>query len=65
MCCSYPVRPVIQRSRRWKTIPWLERKGGDFTHTGNVVDLCGVSVNAGWVENEGSKLPFGVTFLGW
>jgi allophanate hydrolase len=43
----------------------LNSKLGTFTHAGNVVDLCGVSVNAGWVDNEeGVKLPFGVTFLG-
>jgi Asp-tRNA(Asn)/Glu-tRNA(Gln) amidotransferase A subunit family amidase len=43
----------------------LNAKMGMFTHAGNVVDLCGVSVNAGWVEKEGEKkLPFGVTFLG-
>jgi len=42
----------------------LNAKVGTFTHAGNVVDLCGVSVNAGWVETEGKKLPFGVTFLG-
>jgi allophanate hydrolase len=43
----------------------LNSKLGTFTHAGNVVDLCGVSVNAGWVEHEeGVKLPFGVTFLG-
>ncbi|EHK96441.1 putative Urea amidolyase [Glarea lozoyensis 74030] len=39
----------------------LNAKMGTFTHAGNVVDLCGVSVNAGWT---GEKLPFGVTFLG-
>ena len=42
----------------------LNAKVGTFTHAANVVDLCGVSVNAGWVENEGGKLPFGITFLG-
>jgi allophanate hydrolase len=43
----------------------LNSKLGVFTHAGNVVDLCGVSVNAGWVESEAEeKLPFGVTFLG-
>jgi Asp-tRNA(Asn)/Glu-tRNA(Gln) amidotransferase A subunit family amidase len=43
----------------------LNSKLGTFTHAGNVVDLCGVSVNAGWVDNEEEvKLPFGVTFLG-
>lgn len=42
----------------------LKAKVGTFTHAGNVVDLCGVSANAGWAEKEGTKLPFGVTFLG-
>lgn len=43
----------------------LNAKMGTFTHAGNVVDLCGVSVNAGWVELESaSRLPFGITFLG-
>ncbi|OXV07737.1 hypothetical protein Egran_04503 [Elaphomyces granulatus] len=40
----------------------LNSKLGVFTHAANVIDLCGVSVNAGWVEDSG--LPFGVTFLG-
>ncbi|TVY82356.1 Allophanate hydrolase [Lachnellula suecica] len=39
----------------------LNAKVGTFTHAGNVVDLCGVSVNASWTE---AGLPFGVTFLG-
>jgi Asp-tRNA(Asn)/Glu-tRNA(Gln) amidotransferase A subunit family amidase len=42
----------------------LNAKVGMFTHAGNVVDLCGVSVNAGWAVGEGTKLPFGITFLG-
>lgn len=42
----------------------LNAKVGTFTHAGNVVDLCGVSVNAGWVNKGDKKLPFGVTFLG-
>jgi allophanate hydrolase len=39
---------------------------GTFTHAANVVDLCAVSVNAGWVQEEQDrgKLPFGVSFLG-
>jgi Asp-tRNA(Asn)/Glu-tRNA(Gln) amidotransferase A subunit family amidase len=36
-------------------------KVGIFTHAANVVDLCAVSVNAGFVEGG---LPFGVQFLG-
>lgn len=41
----------------------LNAKLGTFTHAGNVVDLCGVSINAGFVEGP-IRLPFGVTFLG-
>lgn len=36
-------------------------KVGIFTHAANVLDLCGISVNAGFVEGG---LPFGVSFLG-
>ncbi|KAL7947582.1 amidase signature domain-containing protein [Trichoderma barbatum] len=59
------------------TVPWhptiqevldnplaINSKLGIFTHPANVVDLCGVSVNAGWVDDDGVRLPFGITFLG-
>lgn len=43
----------------------LNAKLGDFTHFANVLDLCGVAVNASFYESEaGEKLPFGVTFVG-
>jgi Asp-tRNA(Asn)/Glu-tRNA(Gln) amidotransferase A subunit family amidase len=44
----------------------LNSKLGVFTHPGNVVDLCGISINAGFVEigSSGQRLPFGVTLLG-
>ena len=60
---STPCHPTI---KEMEADPLgLNAKVGMFTHAGNVVDLCGVSVNAGWVEKEGGlKLPFGVTFLG-
>lgn len=45
---------------------------GEFTHFGNVLDLCAVAVPAGTyqvqelceVDNMQGELPFGVTFLG-
>lgn len=45
---------------------------GEFTHFGNVLDLCAVAVPAGTYEvrelsgkeDDQGKLPFGVTFLG-
>ncbi|CZS96894.1 uncharacterized protein RAG0_06053 [Rhynchosporium agropyri] len=60
---SVPFHPTI---KEMEADPLgLNAKLGIFTHAGNVVDLCGVSVNAGWVEKEECfKLPFGVTFLG-
>ncbi|PTB62685.1 amidase signature enzyme [Trichoderma citrinoviride] len=42
----------------------INSKLGVFTHSANVVDLCGVSVNAGWVEEAETRLPFGITLLG-
>jgi Asp-tRNA(Asn)/Glu-tRNA(Gln) amidotransferase A subunit family amidase len=44
---------------------------GEFTHCGNVLDLCGVAVPAGTYpvkelsgkEDDGGVLPFSVTFL--
>jgi len=38
----------------------VNAKLGYFSHSGNVLDLCGIGINAGW---DGS-LPFGITFLG-
>ncbi|KAL2065558.1 hypothetical protein VTL71DRAFT_3228 [Oculimacula yallundae] len=60
---STPCHPTI---KEMEADPLgLNARLGIFTHAGNVVDLCGVTVNAGWVEKEGGmKLPFGVTFLG-
>ena len=59
---SAPFHPTI---KEMEADPLgLNAKVGTFTQAGNVVDLCGVSVNAGWVEEGGKKLPFGVTFLG-
>lgn len=43
----------------------LNSKLGTFTHYANVVDMCGVNVPAGtYVDEEGTKLPFGITILG-
>lgn len=60
---SAPCHPTI---KEMEADPLgLNATVGMFTHAGNVVDLCGISVNAGWVEGKGGlRLPFGVTFLG-
>ncbi|KAG0646829.1 Allophanate hydrolase [Hyphodiscus hymeniophilus] len=58
---SAPCHPTIKEMEEEPLK--LNAKVGTFTHAGNVVDLCGVSVNAGFVEGK-TRLPFGVTFLG-
>jgi allophanate hydrolase len=58
---SAPCHPTIKKIEEEPLK--LNAKLGTFTHAGNVVDLCGVSVNAGFVEGE-TRLPFGITFLG-
>jgi allophanate hydrolase len=55
---SAPCHPTIEEMEKDPLA--LNAKVGTFTHAGNVVDLCAVSVNAGW----DSSLPFGVTLLG-
>ena len=38
---------------------------GEYTHFANVLDLCGLAVNAGYYEETPAKpLPFGVTLVG-
>jgi allophanate hydrolase len=59
---SAPCHPTIKEMEEEPLK--LNAKVGMFTHAGNVVDLCGVSVNAGWIEGYEKKLPFGITFLG-
>lgn len=58
---TVPWHPTIQEIEESPLIP--NSKIGIFTHPGNVIDLCGVSVNAGWAE-DGVRLPFGITFQG-
>ncbi|QYT00273.1 hypothetical protein H0G86_007363 [Trichoderma simmonsii] len=59
---SMPCHPTIQEIMDDPIA--LGSKLGLFTYAANVVDLCGVSINAGWIEDEEARLPFGITFLG-
>ncbi|EHK47769.1 hypothetical protein TRIATDRAFT_316778 [Trichoderma atroviride IMI 206040] len=59
---TVPWHPTIQEIEESPITP--NSKIGIFTHPGNVIDLCGVSVNAGWAEDGGVRLPFGITFQG-
>ena len=43
----------------------LNARLGEYTHFANVLDLCGVAVNAGYYEEvPGKSLPFGVSMIG-
>jgi allophanate hydrolase len=43
----------------------LNAKLGEYTHFANVLDLCGVALNAGYYEEvPGKPLPFGVSMIG-
>jgi allophanate hydrolase len=43
----------------------LNARLGEYTHFANVLDLCGVAVNASYYEETTAKpLPFGITLIG-
>jgi allophanate hydrolase len=43
----------------------LNARLGEYTHFANVLDLCGVAVNASYYEETTAKpLPFGITMIG-
>jgi len=43
----------------------LNARLGEYTHFANVLDLCGVAVNASYYEElPGKPLPFGITLIG-
>ncbi|KAG9857879.1 glutamyl-tRNA amidotransferase subunit A, partial [Aureobasidium melanogenum] len=42
----------------------LNAKLGEFTHFANVLDLCGIAVHASTYEEDGQRLPFGVSIIG-
>ena len=42
----------------------LNAKLGEFTHFANVLDLCGLALNASFYEEGEKRLPFGVTVIG-
>jgi allophanate hydrolase len=43
----------------------LNARLGEYTHFANVLDLCGVAVNASYYEETPAKpLPFGITVIG-
>lgn len=60
-----PTVPCHPTSQEMENDPiQLNAKLGLFTHFGNVLDLCAISVPAGVVaDNEGSQLPFGISLV--
>lgn len=55
---TVPCHPTIEEMEREPIA--LNAKMGEFTHPGNVLDLCAVSVSAGTAEGG---MPFGVSFV--
>jgi allophanate hydrolase len=41
----------------------LNAKIGEFTHFANVLDLCAISLNAGFYEGKEGKMPFGISLV--
>jgi Asp-tRNA(Asn)/Glu-tRNA(Gln) amidotransferase A subunit family amidase len=41
----------------------LNAKIGEFTHFANVVDLCAISLNAGFYDGPHGKMPFGISLV--
>ncbi|ETN42696.1 allophanate hydrolase [Cyphellophora europaea CBS 101466] len=60
-----PTVPCHPTSEEMESDPiQLNAKLGLFTHFGNVLDLCAISVPAGVVvASEGSQLPFGISLV--
>jgi len=42
----------------------LNAKMGEFTHFGNVLDLCAVNINAAFYEGNDGAMPFGISLVG-
>ncbi|KAK4556247.1 hypothetical protein LTR86_006391 [Recurvomyces mirabilis] len=60
---TVPCHPTVAEMEADPVV--LNARCGEFTHFGNVLDLCGLALNGGSYEGEGGqRLPFGVTLLG-
>lgn len=62
MTPTVPCHPTSEE--RQKEPIRLNAKLGLFTHFGNVLDLCAISVPAGIMTSDiGTQLPFGVSLV--
>lgn len=57
-----PCHPTIEDMEREPIA--LNAKMGALTHFANVLDLCGVNLNAAFYESEHGPMPFGVSLIG-
>lgn len=57
-----PCHPTIEDMEKEPIA--LNAKMGEFTHFANVLDLCGVNLNAAFYESEHGKMPFGISLIG-
>jgi Asp-tRNA(Asn)/Glu-tRNA(Gln) amidotransferase A subunit family amidase len=59
---AVPCHPTLEAMERDPI--GLNAKMGEFTHFGNVLDLCGVNINAAFYEGEDGVMPFGISLVG-
>ena len=61
-----PSKAADKQAEKQKGKPLLNSELGTFTHYANVVDMCGINVQAGTYQTSegGVTLPFGITVLG-
>jgi allophanate hydrolase len=57
-----PCHPTVEEMERAPIA--LNAKMGEFTHFANVLDLCGVNLNAAFYESEHGTMPFGISLIG-
>jgi allophanate hydrolase len=59
---AVPCHPLIEEMEQDPI--GLNAKMGEFTHFGNVLDLCAVNFNAAFYESEDGTMPFGISLVG-
>jgi allophanate hydrolase len=59
---AVPCHPTLEAMERDPI--GLNAKMGEFTHFGNVLDLCAVNINAAFYEGDDGTMPFGISLIG-
>lgn len=59
---AVPCHPTLEAMERDPI--GLNAKMGEFTHFGNVLDLCAVNINAAFYKGGDGTMPFGISLVG-